>query len=165
MRPIDTIYIHHTAGPETATVEDIRRFHVDVRGWSDIGYHYLVSRASGEWRSYRGRPVSRGGAHVLGRNATSLGIAVAGDWSGRQLDPAALRVLLALLVAQCRQHGLRASDVRGHREAEGAHTACPGYDPELVRAHLDLVLDARGQNAVLIGPAVCAGVAVVDSDR
>ena len=43
MRKIDKIIVHCTATPEGrhTTVEDVRRWHLD-RGWSDIGYHFLI---------------------------------------------------------------------------------------------------------------------------
>ena len=52
MRPLNEIIIHATATPanwrdgqKTSTkVAEVRRWHVEDRGWSDIGYHYLIDR-------------------------------------------------------------------------------------------------------------------------
>jgi N-acetylmuramoyl-L-alanine amidase len=43
MRAINKIILHCSATPEGrhTTVEDIRLWHKQ-RGWSDIGYHYVV---------------------------------------------------------------------------------------------------------------------------
>jgi len=52
MRPLNEIIIHATAtradwrvGQATSDkVAEVRRWHVDERGWRDIGYHYLIDR-------------------------------------------------------------------------------------------------------------------------
>jgi peptidoglycan hydrolase-like protein with peptidoglycan-binding domain len=61
-RPISEIIVHCTATPEGKdyTVADIRSWHKQ-RGWSDIGYHYVVYR---DGRVMTGRPVGQVGAHV-----------------------------------------------------------------------------------------------------
>ena len=77
MRKIDCIIVHHTATPSTATIESIRNYHVNVRGWRDIGYHYLIQR-DGVIRL--GRPEEIIGAHCSGHNAVSIGVAVIGNF-------------------------------------------------------------------------------------
>ena len=67
MRKLDTIIIHCTAtrsgwmedSPTTEKVNEVRRWHLD-RGWSDVGYHYLIDR---DGTIASGRPVERSGAH------------------------------------------------------------------------------------------------------
>ena len=69
MRRIDSIIIHCTASPDYMDigVKEIDRWHKD-RGWSQIGYHYVVRR-NGEIE--RGRPIEQQGAHAKGANQTS----------------------------------------------------------------------------------------------
>lgn len=45
MRKIDEIIVHCSATPEGRDVSmaDIRRWHVEERGWSDVGYHFVVT--------------------------------------------------------------------------------------------------------------------------
>ena len=78
MRKIDTLIIHHTAGRK-ATARDLTVAEVDTyhkaKGWDSIGYHYLI-RANGKVNA--GRPIQKIGAHALGRNAHSIGIALTG---------------------------------------------------------------------------------------
>lgn len=76
MRRIDTIVVHCSATREGKdyTVEDIRRWHKD-RGYSDIGYHYVVYR---DGSIHEGRPLELPGAHVKGHNARSIGICYVG---------------------------------------------------------------------------------------
>jgi N-acetylmuramoyl-L-alanine amidase len=77
MRPINRIILHCTATEPDHDVDvaTIRKWHVDGRGWMDIGYHFLV-RLDGSIE--RGRPVMMQGAHVKGHNEDSIGIAYAG---------------------------------------------------------------------------------------
>ena len=66
MRKIDKIILHCTATPEgrDVSVNAIKKWHTD-KGWSDIGYHYVVSL---DGLVEEGRPVVRQGAHVRGHN-------------------------------------------------------------------------------------------------
>jgi len=76
-RIIKEIIIHCTATPEGRpyTVSDIRRWHKD-KGWSDIGYHYVVY-LNGDVMV--GRDVDIVGAHAAPKNNTySIGIVYVG---------------------------------------------------------------------------------------
>ena len=91
MRPLNEIIIHATAtradwraGQATSDkVAEVRRWHVDERGWRDIGYHYLIDR---DGTVAEGRPVAQQGAHVRGRNTNSIGIALFGGHGGSEHD-------------------------------------------------------------------------------
>jgi len=80
MRPIDLLVIHCTATPNGKAVsrETIRQGHL-ARGFSDIGYHYLVQV---DGSLIVGRPEEQVGAHAAVKghhyNQTSLGIALIG---------------------------------------------------------------------------------------
>tara|TARA_R110000796_G_scaffold59561_1_gene137359 strand:- start:1351 stop:1749 length:399 start_codon:yes stop_codon:yes gene_type:complete len=78
MRKIDTVIIHCADTPPEMYIgaKEIRRWHVDERGWDDIGYHYVIRR-DGEIEV--GRQESVMGAHCSGHNRTSLGICMVGD--------------------------------------------------------------------------------------
>ena len=75
MRNIDRIVLHCSATPEGKdySVETIRDWHVNGRGWSDIGYHYVI-RLDGSVEL--GRPIDKIGAHVKGHNKTILSSSV-----------------------------------------------------------------------------------------
>ena len=64
MRPIKEIVLHTTYTPEGREhdVEDIRAWH-KAKGWSDIGYHYLI-KIDGTIEA--GRPLDKIGAHAKG---------------------------------------------------------------------------------------------------
>lgn len=136
-RPIRKVIVHHTAGPEHTSVAEVERDH-KARGYSRIGYHALIHRTSpgGRWTVSEGRPVSQVGAHDQGQNADSIGVSVAGNYTKGPVDPAAWELLVLHVSLLCALHDLTADDVEGHRENEPAttSTACPGYDPEALRA-------------------------------
>ena len=91
MRAIDEIVIHSTATrPEwmdDRSIEDkvseIRRWHVEDNGWSDIGYHCIIDR---DGKVGAGRPVAIAGAHARGHNANSIGVALVGGFGGAETD-------------------------------------------------------------------------------
>jgi len=76
-RQINRIIIHCSYTPPSMDIgaDTIRRWHVNERGWTDIGYHYVIRR-NGEIEE--GRPVERMGAHARGNNADSVGICLVG---------------------------------------------------------------------------------------
>ena len=77
MRTINKLIVHCTATPEFKDfdVEDVREWHVNGNGWSDIGYHYLIKL---DGTVQEGRPINKIGAHVAGHNRDSIGIAYVG---------------------------------------------------------------------------------------
>ena len=118
MRDINLVVIHCTATPQHIDfdVSTIRRWHVNERGFRDIGYHFLIHL---DGRVERGRPWDQPGAHARGYNRNSIGIAYVGgtDKYGESMD--------TRTVAQI--HSLRASvsmlkamypmiEVVGHRD-------------------------------------------------
>ena len=85
---IEQVHVHHTANSNDYAEQDvpallrgIYRYHTHSLGWSDIAYNFLVDRFGRAWvgrAGGAGRPVR--GAHTLGFNATSSGIAVIGNY-------------------------------------------------------------------------------------
>ena len=51
-------------------VRSIQNFHIDDRGWADIGYHFLVGENG---KVYEGRGWDRQGAHSPGFNNDAYG--------------------------------------------------------------------------------------------
>ena len=84
-RRIDYIVVHCTACREgqAQTVEQIRGEHIR-RGWSDIGYHYVVTL---DGRVHLGRDADLAGAHVSGHNANSIGVVYVGGLENRPNVP------------------------------------------------------------------------------
>lgn len=97
----DAIVIHCTATPEgkAHTVASITEMH-KARGFSTIGYHYLIGLNGEEWVGRS--PDNSVGAHVAGFNATTLGVSYVGglDKDGKPKDtrtPAQTATLITLL--------------------------------------------------------------------
>ncbi|MBI4345644.1 MAG: N-acetylmuramoyl-L-alanine amidase [Elusimicrobia bacterium] len=136
---------HHTAGKYTSTLQEslaeirfIQDFHQTGRGWSDVGYHYLVDGAG---RIFRGRPIDARGAHVRGFNEGNIGISLLGNYHPPYDDAMtpAQREAVRRLGAWLRdRYGIQPSVLRGHRDYN-PRTDCPGdltyaLLPELRRA-------------------------------
>ena len=85
---IEQVHVHHTANSNTYRREDVPAlirgmyaYHTQSLGWSDIAYNFLVDKFGRIWVGRAGgpgRPVR--GAHTLGFNATSTGIAAIGNF-------------------------------------------------------------------------------------
>ena len=86
MRQITKIIVHCTATPEgrEVDVDEIRRWHVDERGWSDVGYHFHI-KLDGELQE--ARPIERTGSHTKGQNYCSIGISYAGGMTKDMKEP------------------------------------------------------------------------------
>jgi len=85
MRRFDTLIIHCSATPPDwmagkgvkAKRDEIDRWHKG-RGWSEIGYHYVIDR---DGATTTGRHLNKTGAHVKGHNTGSVGVClVGGRW-------------------------------------------------------------------------------------
>jgi N-acetylmuramoyl-L-alanine amidase len=97
--------VHHTAGSNAYTrsqsaaiVRGIELYHVKGNGWDDIGYNFLVDKYGqvfeGRWGGME-RPVV--GAHALGFNYGSVGVALLGNYNGAGLTAAARAALVKLI--------------------------------------------------------------------
>lgn len=76
MRKIDTLVIHTSATfpGQRVTVDILRQWHL-ARGFSDIGYHFVIDT---DGTVYTGRPAELPGAHTLHWNHRSLGLCYIG---------------------------------------------------------------------------------------
>lgn len=157
--PVRKIVIHHTASPNrvknaAATVRYGYNYHVVTRGFSDIGYHFLISPDGEIFEGRRARTYSAGephtgedgaknaviGGHSLGKNAGTVGIALIGNFSDVKPSNAALSSLANLVAWEAQRHsidplgkdpyidlgGTKSSfyNIVGHRGIR--QTACPG---------------------------------------
>ena len=87
----DTVAIHCSATPPTMDigVEKIRDWHVKENGWSDVGYHFIITRNG---IVQPARPEEMQGAHAPKVNHRSIGVCMIGgsdtngDWSNNFTD-------------------------------------------------------------------------------
>ena len=130
---VERVYVHHTAifpqySPEET--DDLVRamcvFHVERRGFDDLGYNFLIDAYG---RIYQGRaggilrPVI--GAHASGFNTGSAGIALIGDFDTHAVPPAALDSLDRLTAWLFEWHGIDPYAVTAHVSTGGATTPHP----------------------------------------
>jgi hypothetical protein len=97
--------VHHTAGTNTytraeapAVVRAIQRYHVEANGWNDIGYNFLVDRFGTVYEGrFGGVDANVVGAHAVGFNTGSVGVALLGTYTSSAPSAAAERALDRLL--------------------------------------------------------------------
>ncbi|XP_059609203.1 peptidoglycan-recognition protein 1-like isoform X2 [Phlebotomus argentipes] len=82
--PTNRVIIAHTATEDCTSqascvyrVRFIQTFHMESRGWDDIGYNFLVG---GDGSAYEGRGWDKVGAHTKGFNVDSICIAFIGTF-------------------------------------------------------------------------------------
>ena len=76
-RHVDRVFLHCSASdnPDHDDIATIRSWHVDERGWSDVGYHYFI-RSDGALQE--GRPLERTPAAQAGHNPGTVAICLHG---------------------------------------------------------------------------------------
>ena len=128
--------LHHAAGFSADNIEEgkeqlraIQDLHQFVRGWSDIGYHFVVDKAG---NIYQGRPETVIGAHVLNNNTGNIGVCVLGCYHppelycGDWLTDATTNSLVALYAWVSGEYNYDPNVLKGHRDYPYNETSCPG---------------------------------------
>ena len=129
MRQINKIIIHCSATREgeNYTVDTIRSWHVDGRGWSDIGYHFYID-LYGE--IHKGRDIAKIGAHCKGQNRNSIGICYCGgvEADGKTPKDTRLDCQKEALTAVLRTLKAMYPEAQIHSHRDYANKACPSFD-------------------------------------
>ncbi|WP_328487458.1 peptidoglycan recognition protein family protein [Streptomyces zaomyceticus] len=153
-KSIKAAFVHHSATGNNYTcaqapsvLRSIYRYHVQSSGWRDFGYNFAVDKCGNIYEGRAGgvaQPVL--GAHTLGFNTNSMGIAVLGTFT-KSAPPAAVVTAVARLTAwKLGLHGVnpkaaaylvsgggnlykkgstvKFNAIAGHRD--GFATECPG---------------------------------------
>ncbi|NEB03333.1 peptidoglycan recognition protein [Streptomyces sp. SID13726] len=147
-------FVHHTASGNgyscaqaPSLIRGIYRYHVKSMGWRDIGYNFLVDKCGNIYEGRAGgvaKPVL--GAHTLGFNTNSVGIAVLGSYESTKPSAAAVKAVARLTAWKLGLYGanpsgktylksgggnlyrkgknVRLNVISGHRD--GFNTECPG---------------------------------------
>ena len=128
-RTIKEIIVHCTATPEgrIETVESVRNMH-KARGFSDIGYHYLIGLNGERWE---GRNVNLIGAHCEGHNSNSIGVCYVGGvdkkMQAKDTRTEKQKDALVALLKDLRKLYPKAK-IYGHRDFDKKGKACPSFD-------------------------------------
>ncbi len=136
-------FVHHTVGTNSysaaqvpAIIRGIYDFHVNGRGWNDVGYQFFVDRFGRVWEGRAGgvdKAVE--GAQAGGYNSGSFGASVMGDFSSASVPSPVTTSLAKLFAWKFTLHGTPVTGkvsvmdktfnrISGHRDA--SQTACPG---------------------------------------
>lgn len=155
---ISGIVVHHTAAPADMGMSYLRAYHVEKRGYEDIGYHYVVLRACGRWHIVEGRSTEYEGAHCRehGRNHDTLGVAIGGCYepyrgaAPDRLDTESIGALAELLAMLVTRHSLGLdNNIAPH--CQYSDTLCPGI---AVRESWPGIIDAVAMRLPLEGARV-----------
>ncbi|MFE9096719.1 peptidoglycan recognition protein [Streptomyces sp. NPDC007264] len=151
---VKVAFVHHTASGNNYTcsqvpslIRSIYRYHVVSSGWRDIGYNFLIDKCGSIYEGRAGG-VEKAvmGAHTLGFNGNSTGIAVLGTYTGSNPTAAAVTAISKLTAWKlglssmdpraathlvsgggnlyAKGENVRLNVISGHRD--GFATECPG---------------------------------------
>ncbi|RFU87912.1 N-acetylmuramoyl-L-alanine amidase [Streptomyces triticagri] len=153
-KSVKAAFVHHSATGNNYTcaqapsvLRSIYRYHVKSSGWRDFGYNFAVDKCGNIYEGRAGgvaKPVL--GAHTLGFNTNSTGIAVLGSYQGTTPPKAAVTAVARLTAWKLGLHGANPKGrttlvsagsnlykkgkkvslnvISGHRD--GFATECPG---------------------------------------
>lgn len=154
---VHNLIIHHTAGSNTNTdyflvVRNIYIYHTEIRGWSDIGYNYLIAQ---DGSIFKGRDPGNGeqdnvmGAHFCAANTGTMGISILGTYTDIAPPDLAIEALIRILTWKTGKDSLDPTGIyphslnnnlpviAGHRD--GCATECPG---EMLYAYIAEIRDS-----------------------
>lgn len=140
------VIVHHSAGSNTNTdyantVRNIYLFHTQDRGWSDIGYNFLIGQDGSifQGRSFGDSSLDSDdirGAHFCGSNSGTMGICMMGNFNTAVPSDTSVTSLTRLISWKLQKESLQPfedyahpansslSVIAGHRN--GCATECPG---------------------------------------
>ncbi|RII15124.1 N-acetylmuramoyl-L-alanine amidase [Streptomyces sp. YIM 130001] len=153
-KSVKAAFVHHSAtgnnyscAQAPSVLRSIYRYHVKSSGWRDFGYNFAVDKCGNIYEGRAGgvaKPVL--GAHTLGFNTNSTGIAVLGTYANSSPPKAAVTAVARLTAWKLGLHGAnpkgkttlvsggsnlykkgkkaRLNVISGHRD--GFATECPG---------------------------------------
>src|SRR5690606_24702493 len=113
-------FVHHTVNSNNYTkaqvpgiIRSIYAYHTKSRGWSDIGYNFLVDKFGRIWEGRAGgvdRPVV--GAHTLNYNSYSFAMSAIGNFDIAKPGKKVVNAYARLMAWKLSLHGVEASSTR-----------------------------------------------------
>ncbi|MGD8239461.1 MAG: N-acetylmuramoyl-L-alanine amidase [Armatimonadota bacterium] len=168
-RPIRMIIWHHFEVPAARdyagieTMRRVRRYHVEERGWEDVGYNWLLAP---DGDIFTGRSLASGdGAHTIGHNHDSVGLGMClnADEEDRAQFPEMWGNVLALTATLCEVFGLTADDLYFHRDF--STKTCPGMLLDRAECRAALAEELRRGPRRAVGRHEETTMATSDTDR
>ena len=127
-RNIKELIVHCSATPEGKdySVDTIRQWHLQ-RGFSDIGYHYVIYR---DGSIHIGRDESIIGAHCTGHNSYSIGVCYIGGCASDGKTPKDTRTTeqKQSLVKLLKELKTKYPQASIHSHKDFTNKACPSFD-------------------------------------
>ena len=124
-KPIYLI-VHHFGGTDAnpladtsnQTFEIVNEYHKSLWNFKSslgfyTGYHYIIEK---DGSLHQGRADTDTGAHTIGYNNQSLGIALAGNFDFSDPTPAQVAALQKLLVVKSQQYSIAPENIVPHRK-------------------------------------------------
>ena len=119
-KAITHIVVHHSASPADTEVEEIRKWHIE-RGFSDIGYHKIITA---DGIIHDARPENIVPASVKGKNKGTLAVCLTGNFE--KYPPTEFQLIaLQLQIIHWKEKHPDAKVV-GHRDL--GPSECPGQN-------------------------------------
>lgn len=146
-----TGFMTHWSGTDVEpSIKSIQAYHMDTRGWSDIGYNFLVKNSTGQ--IYEGRGWLVIGAHCANNNTPNIGVCVMMDDDSKLSDKA--KAALRWLADEAdRRKGGKLNRKLVHKDK--GETDCPG--PEITAwVHGGMKLPAGTKPTPTPGPTTPA---------
>ena len=108
-------------------VETIKKWHIEGRGWSDIGYHFYIDING---KIQKGRDIAKIGAHCKGQNRNSIGLCYCGGVEADGKTPKDTRTdeQKDALLAVLRTLKAMYPEAIIHSHNDYANKACPSFD-------------------------------------
>ena len=129
-RNIKELIVHCSATPEGKdySVDIIRQWHLQ-RGFSDIGYHYVIYR---DGSIHIGRDESIIGAHCTGHNTNSIGVCYIGGCASDGKTPKDTRTLQQKesLLSLLKTLKIKYPNAKIYPHYKFAAKACPSFNAE-----------------------------------
>ncbi|MGD9276637.1 MAG: peptidoglycan recognition family protein [Candidatus Pacearchaeota archaeon] len=126
LEKINFIVIHHSGSLNS--YDAIKDFHVNTRGWEDIGYHWLIDKNG---KLLKGRSEEFIGAHCLGHNRNSIAVCMIGDFEFIKPTEKQMKTLIKFLKEKLEENNLYLKNILGHREVGEREKICPGKNINL----------------------------------
>ena len=120
------IILHHSLTQDSDTVSwgAIRKYHTEILGWSNVGYHFGLELVGDYYEIFVGRMLNEVGVHTKHQNHDSLGLCLIGNFDLSEPPPEQWNLAVKLVVSLCKVFTIPPDMIFGH--SDFAKKSCPG---------------------------------------
>jgi len=126
MKP-EIVIIHHSLTKDSGTVsaQAIRKYHTEVLGWTDCGYHAIIEMVGDRPEIIIGRMMNEQGAHTRRHNRNSYGLCFVGNYDKDEVPPKMWHLGVRFVASLCDVLNIETRYIFAHNEFSNYKT-CPG---------------------------------------